>query len=70
MFCAAYGDVEASEVLGTLVEQLRFFADFIQAEAAAGDPGFAKLAAWDAPARSREHAALLRDQTHELLGRI
>ena len=68
--CAAYGGVEASEVLATLVEQLGFFADFIQAEADAGDPGFAKLAAWDAPARSREHAALLRDQTRQLLGRL
>lgn len=67
-FCAAYGSVEPSEVLGTLVEQLRFLADFIQTEADAGDPGFAKLAGWDVPARSREHAALLRDQTHQLLG--
>lgn len=66
-FCAAYGGVEASEVLATLVERLRFLADFAQAEADAGDPGFAKLAGWNVPARSREDAALLRDQTTELL---
>jgi hypothetical protein len=68
-FCAAYRGVEPSEVLETLVAQLRFLADFVQAEADAGDPGFAKLAAWNVPARTREHAALLRDQTHLLLGR-
>jgi len=68
-FCAAYRGVEPSEVLETLVEQLRFLADFIQAEADAGDPGFAKLAAWNVPARTRERAALLRDQTNLLLGR-
>jgi len=69
-FCAAYRDVEPSDVLETLVPQLRFLADFVQAEADAGDPGFAKLAAWDAPARTRAHAALLRDQTHLLLDAI
>jgi len=69
MFCAAYRGVEPSEVLETLVPQLRFLADFIQAEADAGDPGFAKLAAWDAPARARERATLIRDQTNLLLGR-
>ena len=56
-------------MLETLVAQLRFLADFIQAEADAGDPGFAKLAAWNVPARTRERAALLRDQTNLLLGR-
>ena len=68
-FCAAYRRIEVSEVLETLVEQLRFLADFIQAEADAGDPGFAKLAAWNVPTRTREHAALIRDQMHFLLGR-
>jgi Ser/Thr protein kinase RdoA (MazF antagonist) len=69
-FCAAYRGVEPSEVLETLVGQLRFLADLVQTEADAGDPGFAKLAAWNVPARSREHAALLRDQTHLLLKRV
>jgi phosphotransferase family enzyme len=68
-FCAAYRGVEPSEVLETLVPQLRFLADFVQAEADAGDPGFAKLAAWNAPTRTREHAALIRDQTPLLLRR-
>jgi hypothetical protein len=68
-FCAAYGSVEAPEVLSTLVGQLRFLADFIQAQADAGDPGFAKLAAWGAPAQTREHAKLLREQTRELVMR-
>ncbi len=68
-FCAAYQKIEPSEVLDTLVGQLRFLADFAQAEADAGDPGFAKLAAWNAPQRSREDADLLRDQTDILLGR-
>jgi hypothetical protein len=31
--------------------------------------GFAKLAAWNVPTRAREHAALIRDQMHFLLGR-
>jgi len=43
---------------------------FVQAEADAGDPGFAKLAAWDVPSRTRERAALLRDQTRLLLDAI
>lgn len=69
-FCSAYGGVEPSAVLESLVEQLLFLADFIQAEANAGDPGFAKLAAWDAPARTREHARLIREQMHLLLRRV
>jgi len=68
-FCEAYRDVEPSDVVETLVPQLRFLADFVQAEADGGDPGFAKLVAWDAPARSREHAALIHEQMHLLLGR-
>ena len=68
-FCAAYRGVDPAAVLETLVEQLRFLADFVEAEAHAGDPGFAKLAAWNVPTRTREHAVLLRDQTHLLLGR-
>jgi hypothetical protein len=56
-------------VLDTLVGQLPFLADFVQAEADAGDPGFAKLAAWNAPSRAREDAELHRDQTDILLGR-
>lgn len=68
-FCAAYRGIEPSEVLETLVEQLRFLADFVQAEADAGDPGFAKLAAWNVPTRTRENAALLRDQMRVLVRR-
>jgi len=41
---------------------LGFLANFIQTEADAGDPGFAKLASWNMLARTRERAALLRDQ--------
>lgn len=66
-FCTAYRGIKPSEVLETLVEQLRFLADFVQAEADAGDPGFAKLVSWNVPARTREHARLLRDQMHLLL---
>jgi hypothetical protein len=68
-FCTAYERIEPSEVLDTLVEQLGFLADFIQAEADAGDPGFAKLAGWNVPARTRRDAALVRDQMHVLLKR-
>ena len=67
-FCVTYGGVERSEVLDTVVEQLHFLADFVKAEADAGDPGFTKLAAWKVPSRAREDAALIRDQTRLLLG--
>jgi phosphotransferase family enzyme len=66
-FCAAYGGVEPSAVLPTLVEQLHFLANFIEAEADAGDPGVAKLAGWGVPAMTRERAELLREQTDDLL---
>jgi hypothetical protein len=62
-FCEAYASgIDRGEVLDTLVERLRFFADFIQAEADAGDPGFKKLADWDVPTRLRADADLLRQQ--------
>ena len=59
-FCAAYGGVHPRDVLETLIEQLPFLADVIQAEADAGDPGSMRLAGWNAPARAREDAGLLR----------
>jgi Ser/Thr protein kinase RdoA (MazF antagonist) len=69
-FCAAYGGVEPSDVLESLVRQLPFLADFIQAQADAGDPGFVKLAGWNVPARTREHARLIREQMPVLLRRV
>jgi len=45
-------------VFDTLTEQLPLHADFIQAQADAGDPGFAKLADWNVPARIRDDLAL------------
>ena len=68
-FCSAYGGVDPSEVLAMLVAQLPFLAEVIQAEADAGDPGSMKLAGWNALARVREDAALLREQTDRLLRR-
>lgn len=57
-FCAAYdADLDARDVFDILPDQLRFCADFIQREADAGDPGFAKLADWHAPARLHQEAA-------------
>ena len=67
-FCNAYGGVERGEVLEVLVEQLRFLADFIQSEADAGDPGFAKLAGWNVPNGLREDADLLLEQRAVLSG--
>jgi phosphotransferase family enzyme len=65
-FCEAYGGVTRGEALEILFEELRFIATFIQAEADAGDPGFAKLAEWDVPSRLRSHAETLRLQTEIL----
>ncbi len=67
-FCRAYGAIAPAEVLVTLVAQLPYLADVIQAEADAGDPGSLRLASWDAPARAREDAVLIGEQTHLLLG--
>lgn len=68
-FCAAYGGVEPSVVLGTLIEQLHFLADHLQAEADVGEPAVAKLAAWGVPAVTRERAELLRREMDDLLKR-
>jgi hypothetical protein len=68
-FCAAYGGVAPAEVLATLVDQLRFLADVMDQQAERGDPGALKLVGWGAPARSRDHAVVIRDQTRLLLGR-
>lgn len=67
IFCAAYGGAEPSDVLDTLGAELPFMADFIQREADAGDPGFARLTGWDVPARLRREAALLRERKPLLL---
>jgi hypothetical protein len=66
-FCAAYGEVEAREVLAAIVDELPFLANVIQAEADAGDPGSKRLAGWNAPARTREDAARIRAQIEVLL---
>ncbi|MGH2797123.1 MAG: phosphotransferase [Thermoleophilaceae bacterium] len=60
VFCDAYGQGSArQEVFDTLTEQLPLLADFVQAEANAGDPGFAKLADWGVPAVLRNDSAVL-----------
>lgn len=68
-FCGAYGGVDAGAALDLLIEQLPFHADSIQAEADAGDPGYAKLVGWNVPSRLREEVELLREQRTELIGR-
>jgi len=61
LFCDSYGrGIAVQEVFNTLIEQLPLLADFIQAQADAGDPGFAKLAGWNLP-------AILRGDSHVLL---
>ena len=68
-FCEAYSNgINRAEVFDTLVEQLRFFADFIQAQADAGDEGFTKLADWDVPTGFRADANQLRQQRHVFAG--
>jgi len=63
LFCDTYGEgIARSEVFDTLTQQLPLLADFIQAEADSGDPGFAKLAGWNVPAVLREDSALLVHQ--------
>ena len=64
-FCDAYADgIDRGEVFDTLVEQLRFFADFIQREADTGDEGFTKLADWNVPSGFRADADQLNQQRH------
>lgn len=67
-FCRAYDQFAPAEVMAVLLDQLPFFADFIQTEADAGDPGFAKIAGWRIPDRLREEAELLRQQRAMLVG--
>ena len=63
LYCAAYGEgIEKQLVFDTLLAQLPLQADFIQREADAGDPGFAKLAGWNIPAVLRDDADRLRQQ--------
>lgn len=63
VFCATYGEgIARRDVFDTLTEQLLLQADFIQTEADAGDPGFAKLAGWNIPAVLRDDSARLVDQ--------
>jgi hypothetical protein len=69
LFCDAYGaGLATHEVLDTLIELLPVQADVIQAGADAGDPGFAKLAGWNAPAVGREDADRLAQQRDALCG--
>jgi hypothetical protein len=69
VFCDAYGaGISKHEVFDTLAEQLPLQADFVQSEADAGDPGFAKLAGWNLPAVLREDSNLLIQQRDGLLG--
>jgi hypothetical protein len=68
LFCDAYGEgITKQRVFDTLIDQLPLHADFIQAEADAGDPGFAKLAGWNVPARLRGDTALLIHQRGALV---
>jgi len=67
LFCEAYGDgVVKQAVFDTLTEQLPMQADFIQAEADAGDTGFAKLAGWNIPASLRDDSIVLIRQRDAL----
>jgi thiamine kinase-like enzyme len=67
-FCDAYGaGISRPAVLDTLIEQLLVLADFVQAEADAGDPGYSKLAGWHIPAVAREDSGLLTEQRNVLL---
>ena len=69
LFCDAYGEgIARREVFDTLTAQLLVYADFIQAEADAGDPGFAKLARWNVPADLRNDSAVLVQQQGLLFG--
>jgi hypothetical protein len=69
LFCDTYGEgITRQEVFDTLTEQLLLQADFIQAEADAGDPGFAKLVGWNIPAVVRQDSALLIQQRDLLRG--
>jgi hypothetical protein len=69
LFCEAYDEgLAKAEVFDTLTEQLLLHADFIQAEADAGDPGFAKLAGWNAPAVLRQDSDLLIQQRTLFVG--
>ena len=68
-FCDAYGEgIARQDVFDTLTEQLPIQADFIQAEADAGDPGFAKLAGWNVPDVLRDDSAQLAQQRDALCG--
>lgn len=67
-FCDAYGEgIARQDVFDTLTAQLPLHADLIQAEADAGDPGFAKLVGWNVPARIRDDTALLIHQRDALV---
>ena len=69
LFCDAYGQgTERQKVFDTLIEQSPLHANFIQTEADAGDPGFAKLVGWNVPARIRDDTALLVRQRAALVG--
>jgi hypothetical protein len=67
-FCETYGEgITTQDVFDTLTDKLPLHADFIQAQADAGDPGFAKLVGWNVPARIRDDTALLIRQRGALV---
>jgi hypothetical protein len=68
-FCDAYGEgIARQDVFDTLAEQLLVDADSCEAEAAAGAPGFAKLAGWNIPDVLRDDSAHLKQQREILCG--
>lgn len=50
VFCDAYGLTTRSGVLPTMRQRIDHVARFIDAQARAGDPGFAQLLSWNTPA--------------------
>jgi len=69
LFCETYGSgLTRHDVLDALLDRLPRQADFIRSEAAGGDPGYAKLAAWNIPAVLRDDAARLGQQREALCG--
>ena len=66
ILCDAYGLDDRQGLIELLARQLRFSADYAEAQARLGDPGWMKLAAWDVPARSRSDAERLTEQQEVL----
>ncbi len=60
LVCDVYGLERRDDVIATMREQLCFWADYFERQAAAGHPGFAKLVSWGVPAGHRADADRLR----------